>query len=98
MQTADDLATTPKEHLQALPAHIRAVVFEVVRQEAATVLVSAQLQFGTVVKVLVVQQAFPPPPDDEDYMDDLFERVKPAANAVFAKMNVDEILHARLDH
>ena len=60
-------------------------------------LVAVQLQFGVVVKVLVVQQAFPPPPDDEDYMDDLFERVEPATNAVLAKANMDEILHAHLD-
>jgi hypothetical protein len=45
------------------------------------------------VKVLAVQQAFPLPPDDEDYMDDLLECVEPAANAVLAKVNVDEILH-----
>ena len=49
------------------------------------------------MKVLVVQQAFPPPPDDEDYMDDMFERVLPATNTVLAKVNVDEILHASLD-
>ena len=49
------------------------------------------------VKVLVVQQAFPPPPDDEDYMDDLFKHVEPAANVVLAKVNVDEILHAHLN-
>ena len=46
----------------------------------------------------MVQQAFPRLPDDEDYMDDLLERVTPAANAVLAKVNVDEILHTRLDH
>jgi hypothetical protein len=50
------------------------------------------------VKVLAVQQAFPPPPDDEDYMDDLFKRVEPTANAVLAKANMDEILHTRLDY
>jgi hypothetical protein len=44
-----------------------------------------------------LQQAFPPPPDDEDYMDDLFECVEPTANAVLAKVNMDEILHTRLD-
>jgi hypothetical protein len=30
-------------------------------------------------------------------MDDLFESVEPAANTVLAKVNMDEILHARLD-
>jgi hypothetical protein len=45
----------------------------------------------------VVQEAFPPPLDDEDYMDDLFERVELAANAILAKVNMDEILNACLD-
>jgi hypothetical protein len=70
------------------------MVSEVDSQGAATALVAAQLQFGTAVKVLVVQQAFPPPPDDEDYMFDLFECVKSVANAVLAKVNMDEVLHA----
>jgi hypothetical protein len=35
--------------------------------------------------------------EDEDYIDDLFKRVESAANAVLAKVNVDEILHDRLD-
>jgi hypothetical protein len=73
------------------------VVSKAVHQGAATVLVTTQLQFGAAVKVLVVQQAFPPPSNDEDYMDDRFERVESAANAVLVKVNVDEILHARLD-
>ena len=30
-------------------------------------------------------------------MDDLFERVESVANAVLAKVNMDEILHAYLD-
>ena len=55
------------------------MVSEAIHQGATTVLVAAQLWFGIAVKVLVVQQAFPPPPDDEDYMDDLFEHVEPAA-------------------
>ena len=50
------------------------------------------------VKVMVAQQAFPPAPEDEDYIDDLFKRVKPATNTVLAKVNMDEILHDLLDH
>jgi len=50
------------------------------------------------VKVRVVQQAFPLAPEDKDYIDDLFKRVEPAANAILVKVNVDEILHDHLDH
>jgi hypothetical protein len=50
-----------------------------------------------VVKVHVVQQAFPLAPEDEDYIYDLFKRVEPATNAILAKVNMDEILHNRLD-
>ena len=60
-------------------------------------LVAAQLEFGAVVKVRVVQQAFPPAPKDEDYIDDLFKHVEPATNAVLVKVNMDEILHDRID-
>ena len=49
------------------------------------------------VKVWVVQQAFPLAPEDEDYIDGLFKRVEPATNTVLAKVNVDEILHDRLN-
>ena len=49
------------------------------------------------VKVRVVQQAFPLAKKNEDYIDDLFKRVESANNAVLAKVNVDEILHDRLD-
>jgi hypothetical protein len=49
------------------------------------------------VKVQVVQQTFPPAPEDEDYIDDLFKHVEPAANAILAKVNVNEILHDHLD-
>ena len=49
------------------------------------------------VKVRVVQQAFPPMPEDEDYIDDLFKNVEPTANVVLAKVNMDEILHECLD-
>ena len=70
---------------------------EAVHQGTATSLVAAQLEFGVVVKVRVVQQAFPLALEDKDYIDDLFKRVEPATNAVLAKVNVDEILHDRLD-
>ena len=71
---------------------------EAVHQGATTVLVATQLEFGVVVKVQVVQQAFPPAPKDEDYIDDLCKRVKRVANTVLAKVNVDENLHDLLDH
>ena len=50
------------------------------------------------VKVWKVQHTFPPALEDKDYIDDLFKHVEPAANAVLAKVNVDEILHTCLDH
>jgi len=55
VQPADDVVTAQEESLQALPACIRAMVSEVVHQGAATTLVAAQLVFGAVVKVQVVQ-------------------------------------------
>ena len=97
MQIADDLIIVPEERLRALSARIRAVAFEAIYQGATTALVTAQLEFGAVVKVRVVQQAFPPMPEDEDYIDDLFKNVEPATNIVLAKVNMDEILHDRLD-
>ena len=69
---------------------------EAIYQGATMALVAAQLQFGAMVKVRVVQHAFPPTPEDEDYIDDLFKRVESAANAILAKVNMDEILHDRL--
>ena len=51
MQTMDDLVTAPEERLRALLVRIRAVASEVVHQGAATALVTAQLEFGAVVKV-----------------------------------------------
>ena len=98
MQTADNPVTALEERLRALPARIRVVASEAVRQGAATTLIAAQLEFGVVVKVQVVQQAFPSAPDDKHYIDDLFKRIEPAANVILAKVNVDEILHDRLDH
>ena len=97
MQTADDPCTTPEEGLQALPTCIRAVASKAIHQGATTALVAAQLEFSAMVKVRVVQQAFPPTPEDEDYIDDLFKCVEPAANAILAKVNVDDIFHDRLD-
>ena len=97
MQAVDDPITARKEHLLALSAYIRAMAFEAIYQGATKALVTAQLEFGAVVKVHVVQQAFSLAPEDEDYMDDLFKRVELATNAVLAKVNVDEILHNRID-
>ena len=45
----------------------------------------------------MVNQAFPLAPDDQDFIDDLFARVEPIANAILVKVNMDEILHACLD-
>jgi hypothetical protein len=73
------------------------MVFEAICQGAATALAAAQLQFGVVVKVLVVQQAFLPRLGEEDDMDDLFMSLEPTTNVVLGKVNVDEILHAHLD-
>ena len=79
IQAADNPVTI-EERLQALPTHLRAMVFEAIRQGVAMVLAAAQLQFGTEVKVLVVHQAFSSVPDDQDFMDDLFTSVEWAAN------------------
>ena len=97
VQTMEDLVTAPEECLRALPARIRAMESEAIHQGAATAMVAAQLEFGAVVKVMVAQQAFPPAPEDEDYIDDMFKCIEPAANVVLAKVNVVEILHDRLN-
>ena len=55
VQTTDDPLIAPKECLQALPAHIRAMASEAICQGATTALGAASLEFGTVVKVQVVQ-------------------------------------------
>jgi hypothetical protein len=44
----------------------------------------------------VAEQGFPPESKDEDIVD-LVESFELAANAVIAKVDVDEILHACLD-
>ena len=49
------------------------------------------------VKVQVVQQAFPPAPKDKDYIDDLFKRIEPMTNDILANVNVDENLRDRLN-
>jgi hypothetical protein len=55
MQTTDDPITALEERLQALSARIQAMASKVIHQGATTMLVAAQLEFGTVVKVWVVQ-------------------------------------------
>ena len=34
---------------------------------------------------------------DDNEIDDLIESLRPAANGILAKLNVDQLLHARLD-
>ena len=48
------------------------------------------------VNVWVAEQGFPLESKDDDIVD-LVESFEPAANAILAKVDVDEILHARLD-
>ena len=74
------------------------MAFEAIRQGATMALVATQLEFGAMVKVWVVQQAFPRAPKDKDYIEDLVKRIEPATNAILAKVNMDEILHDCLDH
>ena len=85
-----------EEHLRALPAQIRAVVTEVVRQGATTALAASQLQIRTVVNLGVAKQGFPPHSTDDDIAD-LIESFEPAINVVLPKVDVDEILHGNLD-
>ena len=96
MHTAYDLDTTPEELLQALLTHIRAVVSKVTRKGVATALAVAQLQFGGAVNVRVVEQNFLPGSDDNE-IDDLIESLRPTANGILAKLNMEQLLHARLD-
>jgi hypothetical protein len=44
----------------------------------------------------VVEQGFLPESKDDDIVD-LIESFEPATNSLLAKVDVDEILHARLD-
>ena len=48
------------------------------------------------VNVRVVDQGFPLKSKDDDIVD-LVKSFEPTANAVLAKVDVDEIMHARLD-
>ena len=48
------------------------------------------------MNVRVVEQGFPPGSDDNEIYD-LIESLEPTATAILAKVNVDKILHARLD-
>ena len=48
------------------------------------------------MNVRVVEQGFPPGTDDNEIYD-LIESLKPAANAILAKLNMEQILHARLN-
>ena len=52
--------------------------------------------FGEVVNVQVVEQGFSSGSDDNE-IDDLIESLRPAANGILAKLNMEQILHARLD-
>ena len=97
VQTVDDPVTAPEECLRALPAGIWAMASEAIRQGVAMALVAAQLEFAAVVKVRVVQQAFPLALEDEDYIDELLKRIELAVNAVLAKVDVHKILHDHLD-
>jgi len=85
-----------EEHLQALPARIRAVVTKAIHQGATTALATAQLQMGIAVNLGVVEQGFPPHSTDDDIAN-LIESFEPAANAVLPKVDVELILHANLD-
>ena len=63
------------------------VVSEAIRQAATTALAAAQLQFGEVVNVWVVEQGFPLGSDGNE-IDDLIESLRPATNDILAKLNV----------
>ena len=44
----------------------------------------------------MVEQGFPSGSDNNE-IDDLIESVRPAADGILVKLNVEQILHARLD-
>ena len=48
------------------------------------------------MNVQVVEQGFPSASDDNE-IDDLIDSLRPAANGILAKLNVEQILHTRLD-
>ena len=91
----DNLFTT-EVHLRALPAQIRAMVTEAVRQGATMTLATAQLQIGTAVNLGVTEQGFPSRSMDDD-ITDLIESFKLATNAILPKVDMELILHANLD-
>jgi hypothetical protein len=49
------------------------------------------------VNVRVVKRGFPLGSNDIE-IDDLIESLRPAANGILAKLNVEQLLYARLDH
>ena len=69
---------------------------EAVHQAAAMALAATQLQFGKALNVRVVKQGFLPGLDDNE-INDLIESLRPAANGILAKLNMEQILHAHLD-
>ena len=44
----------------------------------------------------MVEQGFPPGSDNNE-INDLIESLRPAANDILAKLNVEQLLHAHLD-
>ena len=72
------------------------MVSEAICQVAAMALGAAQLQFSEAVNVRVVEKGFLPGSDDNE-IDDLIESLRPAANGILAKLNVEQLLHAHLD-
>ena len=69
---------------------------EAIHQGAAAALAAAQLQIGAAVNVQVAAWGFPLESKDDDIVD-LVESFELVSNAVLAKVDVDEILHACLD-
>ena len=88
METTDNLVTAVE--------CLRAVVTEAIHQGAAKALATAQLQIGVAVNVRVVEQGFSARSDNNE-IDDLIKSLEPAANAILVKLNMEQILHARLD-
>jgi hypothetical protein len=72
------------------------VVSKVIHQAATTALAAAQLQFGKAVNVWVVEKGFALGSNHNE-IDDLIESLRPAANGILVKLNVEQILHAHLD-
>ena len=87
---------TVEESFRALSACLRAMVTEAINQGATVALAAAQLPIGAAVNVQVAAWGFPLESKDDDIVD-LVKSFEPTANAVLAKVDVDEIMHARLD-